>query len=734
MKKQSWKKYSDKKLSFTLLKYKIQKLLKKDSNVEYSVSKIRRKLNVSNSKGQIHEILKKLLKEDYVTISGHGNYIFNGLKRKKARKSNNPGDKKEVFFTGIVDKTKTGSAYVIVKDLPYDVYVHNRYMKTAMDGDKVKIELLYSKRGSKNDGRIIEIIKRAKSQFIGTFRNFGSYSSVTINGLKDELEIFIQEYNKDEVKGGEKVLVEIVEWRGTKNPVPWGRVISSLSDEEQNDIEMKSILINNGFKLEFSEEVLKEAESLPKEITEEEIAKRRDFRDVLTITIDPDTAKDFDDALSIKYLENGNMEIGIHIADVTHYVKAGTELDKEAYEQSTSVYLVDRVDPMLPEILSNELCSLRPNEESLTFSAVFEFDEKLNIVKRWFGKTVIHSDRRFAYEEAQEIMDNKEGEYVKELLDLNRVAKKLRKDRFKKGSIDFNTEEVKFKLDEKGKPIGLYVKERKEAHLLVEDFMLLANKEVAAYIVDKAKGKEIPFVYRIHDLPDPDKLMDFAAFSKEFGIKLKLDTPEQVAKSFTELSKKSETDDALKMLVPLALRTMSKAVYSSDNIGHYGLAFDKYAHFTSPIRRYADVLVHRILEQNLKGTTRVDKTVLEDKCRHISEQERKAVTAERESIKYKQVEFIMDHVGEVFDGIVTGFIAKGMFVEIIESKVEGMIEFNTLDQVYIMDESRLKVVGKKNGEVIKIGDHIRIKVLDADLQRRRVDFEFVPEENSEEIK
>lgn len=729
MKKQSWKKYSEKKLSFSVLKHKIKKLFKKDSGKEFNTGKIRRKLNVSNSKGQIYEVLKLLLKDDYIVITGHGNYVFNGLNKIKENKGKANFDKNQVFYTGVVDKTKTGSGYVIIKDLPYDVYVHNRYMKTAMDGDKVKVELLFSKRGSKNDGRIVEIIKRAKTQFIGTFRNFGSYSSVTISGVKDELEIFVQEYDRDTIKGGSKVFVEITEWRGTKNPIPWGRIINSLDDYEENDIEMKSILINNGFKLEFSEEVLKEAANLPKEITEEEISKRRDFREVLTITIDPDTAKDFDDALSIEYLDNGHVEIGIHIADVSHYVKPGSELDKEAYDQSTSVYLVDRVDPMLPEVLSNELCSLRPDEESLTFSAVFEFDKNYKIVKKWLGKTIIHSDRRFAYEEAQAIMDNNEGEYLKELNELNAIAKKLRKDRFKKGSIDFNTEEVKFKLDEKGKPIGLYVKERKEAHLLVEDFMLLANKEVAAFIVSKSKGKEIPFVYRVHDLPDPDKLLDFAGFAKEFGIKLKLDTPEQVAKSFTELSKRSEEDESLKMLIPLALRTMSKAIYTSDNIGHYGLGFEKYTHFTSPIRRYADVLVHRILEMNLQGTKRIDKNALEDKCRHISEQERKAVTAERESIKYKQVEFIQDHIGEVFDGMVTGFIAKGMFVEIIESKVEGMVEFNTLDQVFILDESRLKVVGKKSGEVIKIGDKIRIKVRDADLQRRRVDFELVEDED-----
>jgi len=728
MKKQSWKKYSEKKLPFNLLKTKIKKLFKKYAEKEYNVGKIRRKLNVSNSKGQINEILKLLLKEDYVIITGHGNYVYNGLNKVKSKRRQPKEGKRKIFHTGIVDKTKTGSGYVIVKDLPYDVYINNRYMMTAMDGDKVKVELLYSKRGSKNDGRIVEIIKRAKTQFIGTFRNFGNYASVTITGVKDEFEIFIQDYDKENIKGGSKVFVEITEWRGVKNPVPWGRILNSLDNYEQNDIEMKSILINNGFKLEFPEEVLQEAENLPKEITDEEISKRRDFRDVLTITIDPDTAKDFDDALSIQYLENGNIEVGVHIADVTHYVKPGTELDKQAYDQSTSVYLVDRVDPMLPEVLSNELCSLRPDEESLTFSAVFEFNKNYNIVKRWFGKTVIHSNRRFAYEEAQEIIDNNAGDYAKELKDLNTIAKKLRKDRFRKGSIDFNTEEVKFKLDDKGKPIGLYVKERKEAHLLVEDFMLLANKEVAAFIVGKSKHKEVPFVYRVHDLPDPDKLLDFANFAKEFGVKLKLDTPEQVARSFTELSKKSEEDESLKMLIPLALRTMSKAIYTTDNIGHYGLAFDKYTHFTSPIRRYADVLVHRILAMNLKGTKRVDKAELENKCIHISEQERKAVTAERESIKYKQVEFITDHIGEVFDGVVTGFIAKGMFVEIIESKVEGMVEFNTLDQVFILDESRLKVVGKRTGEVIKIGDRLRIRVKDADMQRRRVDFEVAVDE------
>ncbi|HHB52797.1 MAG TPA: RNB domain-containing ribonuclease, partial [Saprospiraceae bacterium] len=523
---------------------------------------------------QIIDILKKLLKEEYITISGHGKYVYNGL-NKELRKREKPEDKnKEIYYTGIVDKTKTGAGYIIVKDLPYDIYIPARYMKTAMDGDTVKVELLFSKKGSKNDGRIVEIIKRAKTQFIGEYRNFGNYSSVFVKSAKDDLEIFIQNNNTEEINSGDMVLVEITEWRGKKTPVPWGKIIKNLNDQERNDLEMKSILINNGFKIEFSEEVIKEANELDKTISEEEISKRKDFRNIITYTIDPETAKDFDDALSYRELENGNIEIGVHIADVTHYVKPGTAIDSEAYEQSTSVYLVDRVDPMLPEVLSNELCSLRPNEDSLTFSAVFEFDKKFNIKSRWFGKTIIHSDRRFTYEEAQEILENRKGEYAKELTTMNNIAKKLRKERYKNGSIDFNTDEVQFKLDEKGKPIGLYVKERKDAHLLVEDFMLLANKEVAKFIKNKGKQKEIPFVYRVHDLPDPDKLLDFAAFAKEFGVKLKLDTPRQVAASFTELSKRAEEDEVLKILIPLALRTMAKAIYTTDDIGHYGLGFE----------------------------------------------------------------------------------------------------------------------------------------------------------------
>ena len=722
----SWKKHKEKRIAYSLLQYKIRKLFKKHSTTEFDAAKIRRKLDVTNPKGQITDILKKLLKEDYITLNGYGKYVFNGLKRELKAKGclKNGGDK--IYYTGIVDKTKTGAGYIIVKELQYDVFVPNRYMMTAMDGDKVKVQLLFSKRGSKNEGRIVEILQRAKSQFIGVFRDFGNYKSVFVEGAKDDLEIFIEDYDAGTVHDGDQVLTEITNWRGKKNPVPWGKVIRSLSQEEQNDIEMKSILINNGFKLDFPEEVLKEADALPQTISEEEIKKRRDFRDVLTFTIDPETAKDFDDALSFRYLENGNMEIGIHIADVTHYVKEGTALDNQAYEQSTSVYLVDRVDPMLPEVLSNKLCSLRPDEDSLTFSAVFEFNKDYRIVNRWFGKTVIHSDRRFSYEEAQKLLDEKKGEYSKEMNRLNSIAKRLRKTRFKKGSIDFAKDEVQFELDEKGIPVGIHAKHRLDAHKLIEEFMLLANREVATFISKKSKKSPIPFVYRVHDLPDPDKLLDFANIAKEFGLKLKLDTPMQVANSFNSLSKKAEEDERMQILIPLALRTMAKAVYSTDNIGHYGLGFEYYTHFTSPIRRYSDVLVHRILEKVLNSSRyKTSKNDLEAKCIHISEQERKAIEAERESVKYKQVEYISTHVGEVFTGVITGFIEKGMFVELLDTKVEGMVEFNTMGQYFILDENKMRVVGKKTGDVLKVGDEVKVRVEDTDLLRRRVDFRLV---------
>lgn len=720
-----------KKLNQNILKERIKELFLIEDTHDFDVNKIKRKLAVSNHRDQINEIVKKLLDDRYITFSDRGKYIYNKEINMNMDKNNKRGKKTEIKiqYTGIVDKTKTGSAYIIVKDLHYDVFVPNRYMMTALDGDTVKIELLFSKSRNKKDGKIIEIISRAKNQFVGIYRSYPNYSIVIIESGKDELEVFVPSVNETlEINDGDKVMAEIVEWRGRINPVPWGKVISVMSPDDSNDVEMKSILINNGFSPEFPSYVIDEAAALDKTISDEEIERRRDFRSITTFTIDPDTAKDFDDALSYRELENGNLEIGVHIADVSHFVKPGTHIDKEAYKRSTSVYLVDRVAPMLPEELSNELCSLRPDEGSLTFSAVFEFNKNLDVVNRWFGKTIIHSQKRFTYEEAQEIIDKGAGEFALELNSLNSIAKKLRNERFSKGSIDFNTEEVKFTLDASGNPVDVYVKETIDTNKLIEEFMLLANREVATYIVKKGRNKKIPFVFRVHDLPDPDKLSEFAAFAKEFGLKLKVSTPKLVINSYNSLNKHVSEDERMKFLIPLALRTMAKAVYSTDNIGHFGLGFANYTHFTSPIRRYSDILVHRILEKSLERSENIKISDLEDKCRHISEQERKAIDAERESIKYKQVQYISRFEGEIFEGYVNGFIEKGMFVELKDSKVEGMIEFKNMGEYYTINDARNKSVGSKTRKTFKMGDMVKVRVAAADLERKRVDFELIDDQ------
>jgi ribonuclease R len=546
-----------------------------------------------------------------------------------------------------------------------------------------------------------------------------------VDNAYDTIDIRVHFKDLNGADEGDKAIVKVTDWGKGQNQTLIGKVVTNLGKAESNDVEMNAILINNGFNIAFPPEVIAESELLEAEISDEIVAERRDFRGITTFTIDPDTAKDFDDALSLRKLENGHIEIGVHIADVTHFVKPGTELDKEAFNRSTSVYLVDRVAPMLPEKLSNELCSLRPHEDKFTFSAVFEFNDNFDIVSKWFGKTLIHSDRRFTYEEAQEIIETGKGDFSEEMLLMNDIAHKLRKDKFSQGAITFEADEVKFELDEKGKPIGVYVKERKDAHMLVEDFMLIANKYVAKYIHDKGGKIEIPFVYRVHDEPDPGKLADFAAFAKELGFNMLIDTPEHIVESFNSLAEKTKEDGALKMLEPLAIRTMSKAIYTTDNIGHYGLGFDFYAHFTSPIRRYADVLVHRILFQNLDQVKRWDKSALEDQCVHISAQERKAMQAERESVKYKAVEFMQDKIGQEFEAQISGMIDKGIFVQMKDSLAEGLILFSDMKESFTISESRLKAEGSKTGRIIKMGDEVKVKLLDADLHARELEFELV---------
>jgi ribonuclease R len=685
----------------------------------FSTKQISKKTMQANAL-EIQEAMVSLAKTGKITPVNEYKYRLN------IKEAVPPKGKKEKTCEGIVDMTRSGAAYIIVEGSPDDVFVPANKMNTALAGDRVEVRLTPAGRGRRSEGSIIQVLERATSHFIGTIHISPKFAFVVTDKANMRVDIFIPKAETKSAKHGDKVVVEVVEWPSEKNRSPVGRVTSVLGASGNSDIEMKSILINNGFKLEFPKAAMRQAESLSTEIEAEEIALRRDMRTITTFTIDPEDAKDFDDALSIEYLENGDLEVGVHIADVSHYVKPDTELDKEALDRSTSVYLVDRVLPMLPEKLSNELCSLRPHEDKLTFSAVFTFNKQSKISKRWFGKTAIHSDRRFSYEEAQEVLETGKGDFAQELKKLNELAYFLREQRFKEGAISFEAEEVRFKLAEDGTPLSVYVKERKDAHLLIEDFMLLANKEVATFIVNKGKrlGREIPFVYRVHDAPDQTKLEDFARFAAEFGVKMNLSTPKNISKSFNQLAKLCVERSELKLLEPLAIRTMAKAAYTTQNIGHYGLAFENYSHFTSPIRRYSDVLAHRLLEKNLHNAYRTDKEVLETKCRHISAQERRAMTAERESVKYKQVEFVEKHVGETFDGIVSGMMERGMFVELLGSKCEGMVPFSTIDEPIVMDESRLQARGKFSGDTYKMGDRLRVRIVNTDLAKRQIDMEL----------
>ncbi|MFN0173209.1 MAG: ribonuclease R [Saprospiraceae bacterium] len=660
---------------------------------------------------------------------------------------------------GRVDMTRTGAAYIVSELMDTDVYVPPKYVNGALNGDTVRV-LLFApapyrggRRGTsqtqrKPEGEILEVLKRANEFFIGTIRLNRKYALFIPDNPNVPTDIFVPIEAIGEAQDGDKVVIKVTDWQEGKGRVPIGKVTQTLGKIGGNDFEMKKILINAGFQLAHSEEAEREAARIPDTISPQEFERRRDFRDILTFTIDPEDAKDFDDALSVRELEGGNLEIGVHIADVTHYLKPDSALDREAFERSTSVYLVDRCNPMLPEKLSNNLCSLVPEQDRLTFSAVFVFDAKDKIVSRWFGKTVIHSAKRFAYEEAQTILDKKPSEELKNhprfdelewaLKKLQSLASKMRKEREKNGAIGFETDEVRFRLALDGTPLEAYVKERKEAHMLIEDFMLLANKEVALYMQPPLKkGKDesgsgvksgaiVPFIFRIHDLPDMSKIADFARFALELGVQMKVDTPKQIAQSFNELMKRSRTDDRLKVLEPLAIRCMAKAVYSSNNIGHYGLGFSHYSHFTSPIRRYSDVLAHRILERNLDGKTyRVDASKLEEQCKHISNQERKAADAERESTKYKQAEFMSTRIGETFDGVISGIIERGFFVELLDSKSEGLVDFKYLDDTYTLEEGNLRATGRRYKKTYKMGDRVQVKIAAVDLAKRQVEMELV---------
>ena len=633
----------------------------------------------------------------------------------------------KTFVEGKVDLTNDGSAFIVTDDEnESDIFVAPRKLRNALNGDRVKVYVYAKSRGRSKEGEVVEILQRHKMEFTGIVKLSERYAFFIPDDRKMMHDIFIPITELNGAKNGIKAVAEITDWpAGAKNPV--GRIKHVLGNQGDNDTEMNAILAEYGFPLSFPAEVEKDAEEIPADITPQEIAKRRDFRDVTTFTIDPFDAKDFDDAISFKVLDNGNYEVGVHIADVSHYIIPDSPLDKEAFDRGTSVYLVDRVIPMLPERLSNGLCSLRPKEDKLCFAAVFELDEEANVINEWFGRTVIHSDRRFTYEEVQEVIETQQGDFTNEILKLNALAYKLRDRKFKNGAISFETTEVKFKLDERGKPIGVYVKERKDAHKLIEDFMLLANKKVAEFISKKGKGKhKYTFVYRAHDSPKPDSLASFAQFAARFGYKINTKSDKETARSLNYLMEDVEGKKEQNVLTQLAIRSMAKAIYTTKSSSHYGLAFDHYTHFTSPIRRYPDVMVHRLLQHYLDGGQSVNADHYEKLSQHSSQMEKRAADAERASVKYKQAEFLKEQVGNIYAGVISGVTEWGMYVEIIENKCEGMIRLRDItDDFYTLDEKNYAIIGQKKKKRYQLGDEVNIRVKSVDLTKKQIDFSLV---------
>lgn len=640
--------------------------------------------------------------------------------------SSNP--QKQTNITGKVDMQATGKAYIISDEGGEDIFIAHGNTKDALHGDLVKVFIFPKRKGRKLEGQIVEVIKRTKTKFAGTIEVSKNYSFVVPDDMRIPVDFFIGKDQLNGAKNGEKVIVEFLEWpEHARNP--FGKVVQVLGQPGEHKVEIESIVFDYNFESEFPAKVEEDAERIPNEVDAAEIKKRRDMREVFTITIDPFDAKDFDDAISLQKLPNGLWEVGVHIADVSHFVRPGSAIEEVAYKRATSIYLVDRVIPMLPEKLSNKVCSLRPHEEKLTFSAVFHMDDEATIQKEWFGKTVIKSDHRYTYEEAQQIIEGGEGPFPEEMLQMNELSTKLRDARFKKGSINFHSVEVKFKLDEDSNPIGVYVKEQKEAHRLIEDFMLLANRKVAEFIGKvEGKHKAKTFVYRVHDEPDPEKLNTFASFVRKLGYNLKVNNRDDIVKSYNQLFKDVEGKGEKNMIETIAIRTMAKAYYSTNNIGHYGLSFPYYSHFTSPIRRYPDLMVHRLLEHYLKNGNSMSAVDYEEKCKHSSEMERNAAMAERASIKYMQAVYMADKVGQEFDGLISGVSKWGVYVELQDTKVEGMVRMVDMDDdFYFLDEENYQVLGQRHGKAFKLGDPVRIKVKAIHVQKKQLDFVIVNE-------
>ncbi|AND63942.1 ribonuclease R [Flavobacterium covae] len=705
---------------------KILKLLSKEPNKPFNYKQIASRLDVDDTKSrnEIIKDLKILASKKQILEIEPGKYIV------KAQSQD--------YYEGIIDMTARKSAYLLCEDFEEDVFIPFANLNHALHGDKVKVYVYNRRKGKRPEAEVIEVLERERMEFVGVIDVQKNFAFVTTANPKMYTDIFIPKEKMGEAKDGDVVLVKIEDWP-KKADSPFGSVEKVLGRPGEHDTEIHAILAEYGLPYDFPVEVEAYAKKLDTSIQAEEIAKRRDMRNILTFTIDPKDAKDFDDALSFQVLENGNYEIGVHIADVSHYVQEGTILDDEAFKRATSVYLVDRVVPMLPEVLSNFACSLRPHEEKYTFSAVFEINAKAQVVNQWFGRTVIYSDQRFAYEEAQHIIETKgntipaeisltEETYfvpdaiVEATLKLDELAKILRRNRMNNGAISFDKVEVKFKLDENDEPVGVYFKIAKDANHLIEEFMLLANRKVAEFIGKQKKT----FVYRIHDEPDENKLMNLQGVISKFGYSLNFKSKDTISKSLNTLLENVVGKKEQNMVDTLAIRTMSKAKYSTENIGHYGLAFDYYSHFTSPIRRYPDVMVHRLLQQYLDGAKSADEEAYEEKCVHSSNMENSASNAERDSIKYMQVKYMQDHKDQEFLGVISGVTEWGIYVEIVENKCEGMIRIREIkEDYYTFDEKQYALVGQVTKDLLQLGDEVWVKVKNADLVKKQLDYHFI---------
>ena len=720
---------------------KIVKILNEDPQKYYNYKQIASKLKISHTDGktQIVKKLTELKATKTIKEVERGKYQINI-------------DKK--YSIGTLDLTSSGNGYFITEDYEDDIFISKTNIGKGLHQDTVKVFVYKRKNGKKIEGEVVDVIKRSKINFVGVLqknknKNFGF---VVPDDHKMYVDIFISEGKINEAKDGDKVQATISDWpQNSKNP--FGKITKVLGKPGDHNTEMHSILLEYDLPFEFEPEVEKEAEQLPIKITKEEISKRRDMRKYLTFTIDPKDAKDFDYALSFTKLENGNYEIGVHIADVSHYLQPKTLLDDEAYKRATSVYLVDRVVPMLPEMLSNGVCSLRPKEEKLTFSAVFEINDKTQIINQWFGRTVTYSDQRFAYEEAQSIIENcklsnssqsytmpsnisiSDNEYevtpeiVEATLKLNQFAKILRKKRMKQGAISFDRIEVKFNLDQEANPVGVFFKKSKDANKLIEEFMLLANRKVAEFIgLSQRKATNKTFIYRVHDEPDVEKLASLQNMIHKFGYKINTDTKETTSQSLNKLLKDVDGKAESNMIETLTIRTMSKAVYTTQNIGHYGLAFDYYSHFTSPIRRYPDVMTHRLLQHYLNKGESPKADLYEEKSKHSSKREELASKAERSSIKYMQVKYMQNHKDEIFEGVITGVTEWGIYVEIKSNKCEGMVRIRDIkSDYYFFDEKQYAIMGQNSKQLYQLGDDVNVKVKHTDLERKHLDFYLIEE-------